>query len=96
MTEYIDNGFGVLEIQYQPPVQETALGRLLQPASTTNTVNSKNNKNVAELAIQWLVRISANAIRSELSDGLTSTTNVPIQERYRAQDDSADRVRSQD
>ena len=95
VTEYIDNGYGVLEIQYQPPVQETALGRLLQPASTTNTVNSKNNNNVAELAIQWLVRISANAIRSELSDGLTSTTNLPIQERYRAQDDSADRVRSQ-
>jgi ClpP class serine protease len=96
VTEYIDIGYDVLEIEYQPPVQETPLGRLLQPASTTNTISSKHNNNVAESAIQWLVRTAANAIRNELSDGLTSKTNLPIQERYRVQDDRADRVRSQD
>ena len=98
VTEYIDDGFDVLEIEYRPPAQETPLGRLLQPASRTNNSRSGSSSNMVESAIQWLARTVADSVRNELSDGFVrgSMTNIPIQERYRAQDDSADRIRSQD
>lgn len=88
VTEYIDKGFDVLELEYKPPVPETALGRLL-PATGAGA-------NVFESAIQWLVQTVAKAVKSELADGASSSLNIPVQERYRAQDDSADRIRSQD
>ena len=98
VTEYIDDGFDVLEIEYKPPVQETPLGRLLQPASTTTSSSGSGSRNMMESAIQWLTRTVADAIRNELSDGIVrgSATTIPIQERYRVQDDSADRIRSQE
>lgn len=98
VTEYIDDSFDVLEIEYRPPAQETPLGRLLQPASRMTNSRSGSSSNMVESAIQWLVRTVVDTVRNELSDGVVrgSTTTIPIQERYRAQDDSADRIRSQD
>lgn len=87
LTEYVDAGFDVLEVEYRPPVPETALGRLL-PAT------SEAGAGPVESAVRWLVRTVASAVKAELSD--SSLLNQPIQERYKAQDDSASRIRSQD
>jgi len=81
LLDYVDDGYDVLEVEYKPPVPETALGKLL-PATK------------GQSAVRWIVKTVADAVRAELKD--SSALNVPVQDRYRAQDDSADRIRSQD
>jgi len=93
LTEYMADGFDVLEVEYKPPATETALGKLLLPATTTTTSGGVGG--VATAAVQWLVRTVATAVKAELAES-SNALRPPVQERYRMQDDSADRIRSQD
>ena len=85
LVDYVQKGFDVYEVEYNPPPEETPLGKLLGTPATDD---------VSTGAIRWLVQQVASAIRSELLD-TTSTKSPSVEERYMAQDDVADQIRSQ-
>lgn len=90
LVDFVDSGYDVFEIAYKPPPAETAFGRLLPVGA-----DSLSSDGPVRSVVKWLVQTVASAVKSELSTSMDSI-NKPVQERYMAMDDTADRVRSQD
>lgn len=96
LVDYVDKGFDVFEVKYAPPPENELqrLGQLLPVGQSTESPS------LIRKSIQWLVRAFAAEIRNELDaagGGVAgSLNNRPIQERYMAVDDQADRIRAQD
>jgi signal peptide peptidase SppA len=89
LTDYVDAGYDVFEVKYDPPPARQ-FGRLL-PATA-------EAESVVGLGARWLVRTVARAVSEELgASDLRSSDSLskPIEQRYMALDDAADRIRSQ-
>ena len=91
LVDFVDSGYDVFEVAYKPPPAETAFGKLLQPIGADSLSSDGPVSSVA----RWLVQTAASAVKSELTASMDSI-NKPVNERYLAMDDTADRVRSQD
>jgi hypothetical protein len=93
LTEYVDSGYDVFQVEYRQPATESPLGKLLLPAGA----NNENSGGIVASGIRWLVRTVVTAVQTELSSTMQSESlNKPINERYMAVDDTDQRVRSQD
>lgn len=97
VMDYIQAGHDVYEIKYKPPSVGIGLGQLLQPMENSS---SQETGPLSSL-VRWLVRTVASSVVSEMNEsaslrGAVKSMDKPIQERYMALDDTADRVRSQD
>ena len=92
----IDNGDDVYEVTYKPPLalDDSVLGRLLQPASMAATTNDDGP---IRAAVRWMVRTVASEVQAEIlsSSGKLDSLRQPIENRYMAVDETSDRVRSQ-
>jgi signal peptide peptidase SppA len=85
LTEYVDNGYDVFQVEYRPPPTESPLGKLLLPAGS----NDENSGGIIASGIRWLVRTVVTAVQAELSSTMQSESwNKPINERYMAMDDT--------
>lgn len=92
----INNGDDLYEVAYKPPlaINDSVLGRLLQPASTISTGGPFRS------VVRWLVQAVVSEVQSELLSSSSSMGNLnplrqPIENRYMAVDETSDRVRSQ-
>jgi hypothetical protein len=89
----INNGDDVYEVTYKPPqaLEDSVLGRLLQPASTTT------NNGPIRSAVRWIVQTVASEVQAEIlsSTGKMDPLRQPLENRYMAVDETSDRVRSQ-
>mmetsp|Transcript_21730 Transcript_21730/g.28098 ORF Transcript_21730/g.28098 Transcript_21730/m.28098 type:complete len:674 (+) Transcript_21730:79-2100(+) len=92
LMEYVDSNCDVYEVEYDPPVP-SPFGSLLQSAGASTRTD--DSKGFLRQGISWFVGVIAEEVKAatiESSQGL----NKPLQERYRAEDDSASRVKAQD
>lgn len=87
VTEYVDKGYTVYDVKYEPPVPElqSELSRLL-PIGGART----NKNNLVSRAVRWLARTVASEFTSELDELQTSTRP---DRKYMMKDDTADRIR---
>ena len=87
LTEYVDNGWDVYEVEYNPPdAASLALGKL---------PGTQETRGVLARSAQWLIRTLVREVRSELGSGLDLQQQKPVDQRYMMTDDTADRMRSE-
>ncbi|CAB9507253.1 Probable protease SohB [Seminavis robusta] len=90
LTEFVDGGWDVFEVEYKPPDEEAlAFGGL--PRSS----DGSNSKGVIGGAVRWLVRTLVDEVKAELGDMDLQQQQSP-QRKHMMVDDSADRFRAQD
>ena len=87
LTEYVDSGWDVYEVEYSPP-DEASLAFSGLPGTSTS-------RGVLGNAVQWLVRTLVQEVKSELGSGIDLQKQTPLEQRYMMIDDSADRIRSE-
>jgi hypothetical protein len=87
LVDFIDGGYDVFEVAYKAPLAESPFGKLL-PVGADASAGPMSG------VVRWMVQTVASAVKSELSS--MDVINKPLQERYMAMDETADRVRSQD
>lgn len=96
LMDYVDDGYSVYEVKYEPPI-ETPFGRLVfGGASGTDdrTYSTDGDASWLRRGIRWLVRAIASEVQSELSRNLNSAMSPPVEQRYMAKDDTANRMKS--
>lgn len=82
LSEYVDDGWDVYEIEYTPPDASTLALRGFGGSKIGNVV-------------QWLVRTLVKEVKAELGSDINLKQQVPLEERYLMLDDKADRVRAE-
>ena len=87
LTEYVDNGWDVYEVEYKPP-DETALALGKLPGT-------QSSRGVLASGIKWIIRTLVQEVNLELGSGADLRQQVPLDERYMMVDDKADRIRSE-
>jgi ClpP class serine protease len=84
IVDYISKGFNVFEVAYSPPI-ETFFGKL---------VPARAKDGLMGMGVKWLVRTIAAEIKAELgSYDAAPTYQTPLEQRYVARDDTADRTK---
>ncbi len=89
----INNGDDVYEVAYKPPlaINDSVLGRLLQPASSTTAAGGPIRS-----MVRWMVQSVFSEVQAELLSSSTGNSlRQPVENRYMAVDETSDRVRSQ-
>jgi hypothetical protein len=107
------DGCDVYEVKYKPPpmVDESVLGRLLQPSGDMGMSGSGNgvrSDDPIRSIVRWFIQIVTTEIQTELirrsNSNMYTMNNIEtpaqqspstIREQYMAVDDTADRIRSQ-
>jgi serine protease SohB len=89
ITEYVDAGFDVFEVEYAPPEEKSPLAQLLPAGS----IGSGSDGGLLRRGVRWLVQAVAAEVQAEFGPSLGS--GIPIEQRVIARSDDADRVRSQ-
>jgi ClpP class serine protease len=84
LLDYVDAGFNVFEVKYDPPPEI--------PNSLSFLFASAQNESLGRRAIRWLVRSFADEVKSVISDSPSS----PVDKRYMAKDETAARVKAFD
>jgi ClpP class serine protease len=93
LLEYVDAGFNVLEVKYDPPPEvPNSLSFLF--ASENNAPRMAQNESLGRRAIRWLVRSLADEVKSILSESQSSSRDD--NQRYMARDETADRIKAFD
>ena len=88
ILEYVQKGYEVLEVEYAPPSQTSLLEGLL-PGRAQSSRKQKSTGVIASF-VRWMVRMVSEEVSAEL--GLSSSS-TPIEKRYMAKDDTAERTR---
>jgi len=100
LTEYVDSGYDVYEVEYSPPLNESPLGSLL-PAGQAQIggQQQQDQGGVLGSAVRWLVRTLvqtvATEIRDEMASSVSKAVTQPVEERYMAISDDAERKRTE-
>jgi ClpP class serine protease len=81
VTEYVDRGYSVFDVKYEPPLEEAGLSRLLPIGASA--------KGPVSRAVRWLAQTVLAELKSELD---LSASQRPDQ-KYLMKDDTADRIR---
>lgn len=91
LLDYVDAGFNVFEVKYDPPPDvPSSLSFLF--ASDSNAPRTRQDDSFARRAIRWLVRSFAEEVQSVVSESRTPSA----EKRYMAKDDTADRIKAFD
>jgi ClpP class serine protease len=86
LTEYVDKGWDVYEVEYTPP-DKGALALSSLPVGDSGILGN---------AVRWVVRTLVTEVKAELSSGFGDVQpNTPLERRYLMQDDRADRYRAE-
>lgn len=96
LVDFVDNGYTVLEVEYEAPI-ESPFGRLLpstRSAGVSTAADGGGGRGWLRQGIGWIVRSVADEVTSELSS-FNVGGDKPLQERYMAESDEADRVRTE-
>jgi ClpP class serine protease len=80
LCEFVDNGYNVYSVKYDPVSPVGPLGGLL-PATE---IKSNNDGGIIKGATKWLVRNISSAVREELSS--MPSSNEGVQNRYMMKD----------
>jgi len=88
-TDYVDRGFDVFEVEYSPP-DESPLGALLSPATSAS---NDEDAGIIGNSIRWVVRTIATEVRKEL--GSIANVDKPVEQRYMARSEDAERVKTE-
>ena len=100
LSDYVDSGYDVFEVEYAPP-DASPFGSLLPSTSAAATApgrqaqgSSNGISGALGGAVGWLVRTVAAEIRNELANEFSSSA-PPLEERYMAANDDAERKRTE-
>lgn len=86
LTEYVDDGWDVYEVRYNPPADASlALGKL---------PGTQQSRGVLAKGAQWLIKTLVQEVKSELGSGVDLQQQKPLDQQYMMTDDTADRIRS--
>jgi ClpP class serine protease len=80
VSEYVDLGYNVYEVEYSPPPEV--------PSGLAGLLVAGKEKGLIRRAVRWLIQTVAAEVRAELRD-VGSSEN-----RYKAEDDASDRFRA--
>jgi len=86
ITEYIDAGYNVFDVKYEPPPEKPEFASLIPVG-----VNDRGDGTVSR-AVRWLARTIAAEFKSELGD-LTSSQRPD--RKYMMSDDTSERIRAE-
>ncbi|KAL3910546.1 MAG: hypothetical protein SGILL_007652 [Bacillariaceae sp.] len=94
ILKYIDEGFNVYEVKYEPPMEvPSALSTLFASEGAGPRTGGSDDSSLGRQAIRWAVRSVAEEVNSVMSD---STNGPSVDKRYMAQDDTQDHVKISD
>ena len=86
VTNYVDSGFNVFKVKYEPP-PEMEFSRFLLPVGASG----EENRGFLSKAVRWLARTVASEFKSELNDVMSSSQRAD--RKYMMKDDASDRIR---
>ena len=87
LTEYVDGGWNVYEVEYKPP-DENVLALAGLPGTSTS-------QGILGNAAKWLIQTLVQEVKSELGSGVDLQKQFPLEKRYMMIDDTSDRIRSE-
>lgn len=87
ITEFIDAGYNVFDVKYDPPPEKPEFAGLLPIG-----VESSGGSGLVSRAVRWLARTVAAEFKSEM-DELTASQRPD--RKYMMQDDSSERIRAE-
>jgi ClpP class serine protease len=93
LSEYVDNGYSVYQVEYDPTSSsDSPLAGLLPIGAQSAQVKSGG---VVKSMTRWLVNNIGSAIKEELANDYQSNSNSDTKDRYMVKDprDSADRIK---
>jgi len=92
LSEYVDNGYSVYQVTYDPTSMDSPLGGLLPFAAESAKAKPGG---VVKSMTRWLVNNVGSAIKEELANDFQSNSKSNTNERYMVKDprDSADRIK---
>jgi len=91
LLNYVDLGYNVYEIAYEPPPEKPlGLAGLIPATSSSNDEDLPLGRRM----VRWLVTSVASEVKSAIKAEVESSGNV--EKRYMARDDTADRVQIKD
>jgi ClpP class serine protease len=97
INEHILNGFDVYQVEYKPPIDETRFAQLL---GGDRSSSSSFQTSLLEKPIRWIVRSVASVVQQEMQlwankyNNINDSIDLPIERKYVAVDDTADRIHS--
>jgi ClpP class serine protease len=92
LLDYVDAGFNVLEVKYDPPPEvPNSLSFLFASDDNAPRVGGPTDS-IGRRAIRWLVRSFADEVKSVVSESRSPS----VEKRYMAKDDTSDRVKAFD
>ena len=93
LMDYVDEGFNVYEVKYEPPI-ETPFGKLVLGGASANSLTRMDDLDSPWLrkAVRWVVRKISSEIQAEF--GSIRDANTSLEQRYMAKDDRASRIKS--
>lgn len=90
LLDYVDAGFNVFEVKYDPPPEvPNSLSFLF---ASGEDFPRAGNDSFGKKAIRWLVQSFADEVKAVVSE----TRSPSVEKRYMAKDDTADRVKAFD
>ena len=91
LCNYVDDGYDVYKVTYDPFASESSLGGLLPVGAE----KSSQNDGIVKSATRWLVKNIGSAVKEELASEFQSTSSSSnVKERYQMRDpDAADRIK---
>ena len=102
LTEYVDAGFDVFEVEYSPPPEESSPLSQLFPRGTTtsmtwpSSVGGSDDRGWVRNAVRWMVRTVASEVQAEFGAAAAAAmSEPPLEQRFVAQSDRADQVRTE-
>ena len=97
LVDYVDQGYNVYQVRYNPNGIESSPLSSLLPAtsgsSANGSVNDTNEGGIVRGAVRWLVRNILPTVKEEIvkefnSVGTSASSTSQVQERYKFQDPS--------
>jgi ClpP class serine protease len=92
LLEYIDSGYNVYEVKYDPPPEVPASLSFVFGSDDDAPRFDKDSSlsSIGQRAIRWMVRSFAEEVKSVVS----SESSNAVNKRYMAKDDTADKIRA--
>merc|ERR1712174_191855 len=90
LLDYIDHGYNIFEVKYDPPPEiPNSLATLFASSEEGGVVPNAGNS-IGRKAIRWLVQTFVEEIKTATS----SVENTPLEQKYMAKDDAKDRIKA--
>lgn len=98
LVDFVDQGYDVYEVEYEPPSPFGSLIAGQRGGGGASKGRTTEDRGLVGQAVSWLVRVIASELRDELLGseiGRQTRMSPPLQERYMAKNDDAERKRTE-